>query len=57
MKTNEQIKKAEETLKLLRDYVELARVEKKLKVEANKENVSNMIENIVIDANKNVSEL
>ena len=57
MKTNEQIKKAEETLKLLRDYVELARVEKKLKVEANKENVNNMIENIVVDTKNNVSEL
>lgn len=57
MKTNEQIKMAQDLIKGLQDYVELARVEKKLKIEANKETTNKMIECITGVAKININSL
>lgn len=57
MKTKEQIELAQDIILGLQDYVELAKVEKKLKIEANKEHTSRMLDNIVDLAQANISEL
>ena len=57
MKTNEQIKEAQGIIKNLQDYVELAKVEKKLKLEENIEMIKDRIEGIVAVVVNDVSEL
>lgn len=44
MKTKEQIELAEQTIELLKDYIELAKVEKKLKDKDNKKVIAQQIE-------------
>lgn len=49
MKTKEQIETANSTIQLLQDYVELAKVEKKLKIQTHKDTTSEMLTNITVD--------
>ena len=46
MKTKEQITTANETIKNLQDYVELAKTEKKLKISVNKEIINGQLQDI-----------
>ena len=57
MKTQEQIEQAQEAIKSLQDYVELAKIEKKLKVEAHKQQTNKMIDDIVSNVMAQVGEL
>lgn len=57
MKSKEQIKLAEDIIAGLQDYVELAKVEKKLKIEANKQQTSKLIEVVVEVTKANIQEL
>ena len=57
MKTNKQIETAQELIKGLQDYIELAKTEKKLKLETNKEDINKMIEALVDGAKALVNEL
>ncbi len=57
MKNKEQIKTAQELIKSLQDYVELAKVEKKLKDEIKKEQVNEMVGDIVLAAKKMINEI
>lgn len=57
MKTKEQIEMARDLIYGLQDYVELAKVEKKLKIKADRQNVSEMIRNITDVAKSNINEL
>lgn len=57
MKAKEQIELAQDLIQGLQDYVELAKVEKKLKIKANKDNTAKMIECIVDVAKSNINEL
>lgn len=57
MKTNKQIETAQELIKGLQDYIELAKTEKKLKLETNKEDINKVIEALVDGAKALVNEL
>lgn len=57
MKTTEQIKQAQETIKLLQDYVELARCQKKLRVNDNIETVDKQIDKTTKAVKSNVEAL
>ena len=57
MKTKEQIELAQDIILGLQDYVELAKVEKKLKIEAHKQQTSKLIETIVDVSRVNINEL
>ena len=57
MKTNKQIETAQELVKGLQDYIELAKTEKKLKLETNKEDINKIIEALVDGAKALVNEL
>lgn len=57
MKTKEQIEKAQDLIIRLKDYIELAKVESKLKNETIKEQTNKMIEDIVSAAMKITYEL
>lgn len=57
MKTKEQIELAEQTIELLKDYIELAKVEKKLKDKDIIEQTSKVIEKAVGNLKANVNEL
>lgn len=57
MKSKEQIELAEDIIAGLQDYVELAKVEKKLKIEANKQQTSKLIEVVVEVTKANIQEL
>lgn len=57
MKTPEQIKTATETIALLQDYTELAKIEKKLKSDVAKQKTDELIVAILDRANYNVGEV
>ena len=57
MKTQEQIKVANETIGLLQDYVTLAKIEKNLKSETAKNKVDELMCEICDKANLNVGEV
>lgn len=57
MKSKQQIELAEDIIAGLQDYVELAKVEKKLKIEANKQQTSKLIEVVIEVAKANIQEL
>ena len=57
MKTKEQIELAQDLIKDLQDYVELAKVEKKLKLDKNKESTGRLIADLVEEINDSVGEL
>lgn len=57
MKTEEQIKVAQEIIKSLQDYIELAKVEKKLKQQENIIFIQKQIEVINETVSENVNEL
>ncbi len=44
MKSKEQIEQAQELIKNLQDYVELAKTEKKMKIKDNQNSISNLID-------------
>lgn len=57
MKTKEQIELAQDLIKDLQDYTELAKVEKKLKLDKNKESTGRLIADLVEEINDSVGEL
>ena len=57
MKTKEQIELAQDLIKDLQDYTELAKVEKKLKLDKNKESTNRLIADLVEEINNSVGEL
>lgn len=57
MKSKKQIELAQDIIAGLQDYVELAKVEKKLKIEANKQQTSKLIEVVIEVAKANIQEL
>lgn len=57
MKTKEQIELAQDLIKDLQDYTELAKVEKKLKLDKNKESTNRLIADLVEEINDSVGEL
>lgn len=57
MKNKEQIELAQELILDLQDYVELAKVEKKLKVKVNQEQTGNLIDCIVDVVKSNIDKL
>ena len=46
MKSKEQIEKAQELIKNLQDYVELAKTEKKMKVKESQASISNLLDKV-----------
>lgn len=57
MKNQEQIKLAQETIRELQDYVELARCEKKLKLNDNVETIGKQISKVVSMVKNNVEDI
>lgn len=57
MKSKEQIEKAQELIKNLQDYVELAKTEKKMKVKESQASISNLIDKVTKYVKDNVEVL
>lgn len=57
MKSKEQIEQAQELIKNLQDYVELAKTEKKMKVKDNQNSISNLIDKTTKYLKENVEVL
>lgn len=57
MKTKEQIELAQHLINQLQDYIELAKVEKKIKNEENSKPISSQLENITLNVFENVEKL
>lgn len=57
MKTKEQIELAQHLVTQLQDYVELAKVEKKIKNEENSKPICSQLENITLNVFENVEKL
>lgn len=57
MKSKEQIEKAQELIKNLQDYVELAKTEKKMKVKESQVSISNLLDNVTKYVKDNVEVL
>ena len=57
MKQDDQIKSAQEMIKYLQDYIELAKVQKKLKDDTNKANIESALNHTIKNINANISNL
>lgn len=57
MKSKEQIEKAQELIKNLQDYVELAKTEKKMKVKDNQNQISDLLDKVTKYVKDNVEVL
>ncbi len=57
MKPDEQIKIAEETVRLLQDYVELKKTSKRLKTASVNDDVDGVVSNILDRVNENIKNL
>lgn len=57
MKSKEQIEKAQELIKNLQDYVELAKTEKKMKVKESQASISNLLDKVTKYVKDNVEVL
>lgn len=57
MKSKEQIEQAQELIRNLQDYVELAKTEKKIKIKDNQNQISNMLDKITKYVKDNVEVL
>lgn len=57
MKTNEQIKNAEQMAEQLKDYIEMAKVQKKLKIKENIEALDKPIEDVAVKVLEAVEKL
>lgn len=57
MKSKEQIEKAQELIKNLQDYVELAKTEKKMKVKDNQNQINDLLDKVTKYVKDNVEVL
>lgn len=57
MKQDDQIKSAQIMIKYLQDYIELAKVQKKLKDDTNKANIESALNHTIKNINANISNL